>query len=99
MRVSRLRHGHSKGRGQHAFPGRESPFFAIEEHLRQSGLRREIGELLSVYLRRIERPELTRMLSIHQKWRFDPPGISDEDKDRLDQMVEKWLTLHATDSS
>ena len=94
-----LKDENSKDNIQNAFPGRESPFFAIEEHLRQSGLRREIGELLSVYLRRIEHPELTKMLSIHQKWRFDPQGISDEDKGRLNQMVKQWLTLHATDSS
>ena len=38
--------------------------------------------------RQIGQREITKMLRIHQRWRFDPSGICGDEKDRLAQMVE-----------
>ena len=72
-------------------PGRESPFFRIEKHLDQVGFTRGPGELMANWLVRIERPELLPLLGTHNRWRFDPRGISMEDKTWLAQEVSDWL--------
>ena len=76
---------------QWTLPGRESPFFRIEEQLSSLGFRRGRGELMAEWLIRIERPDLLPMLTSHNRWRFDPQGISIEDKQRLADQVRDWL--------
>jgi len=72
-------------------PGRDSPFFRIEEQLSALGFRRGRGELMAEWLLRIERPELLPMLTSHNRWRFDPQGISAEEKKKLAGQVKDWL--------
>ncbi|MDE0989424.1 MAG: transglutaminase domain-containing protein [Pseudomonadales bacterium] len=72
-------------------PGRDSPFFRIEEQLSILGFRRGKGELMAEWLLRIERPELLPMLTSHNRWRFDPQGISIEEKKNLADHVKHWL--------
>lgn len=72
-------------------PGNESPFFRIESLLTAQGFRRGQGELMTSWLLRIERPELLPLLITHNRWRFDPRGISMEERQRLDREVANWL--------
>ena len=72
-------------------PGRDSPFFKIEEQLSILGFRRGKGELMTEWLLRIERPDLLPMLTSHNRWRFDPQGISMEEKKNLADNVKHWL--------
>ncbi len=72
-------------------PGRDSPFFRIEAQLSILGFRRGKGELMAEWLLRIERPELLPMLTSHNRWRFDPQGISIEEKKNLADHVKHWL--------
>ncbi len=72
-------------------PGRESPFFRVEKHLEHLGFSRGSGELMTSWLLRIERPELLPLLGTHNRWRFDPHGISMEDKTWLAEQVSDWL--------
>jgi transglutaminase-like putative cysteine protease len=71
--------------------GRDSPFFKVESLLADRGFRRGHGELMTNWLLRIERPELLPMLTTHNRWRFDPHGISMEERERLATEVEHWL--------
>ncbi|MBT4491603.1 MAG: transglutaminase domain-containing protein [Gammaproteobacteria bacterium] len=75
-------------------PGRESPFFRIEEQLSEMGYRRSRGELMTNWLLRIERPELLPLLTNHNRWRFDPHGISITERKQLAAQVQDWLTLN-----
>ena len=72
-------------------PGRESPFFRIENQLIELGYNRSPGELMRNWLLRIERPELLPLLTSHNRWRFDPHGISITEKKQLATQVQEWL--------
>ena len=71
--------------------GRESPFFRIEQQLAIMGFHRSPGELMGRWLIRIERPELLPLLTTHNRWRFDPWGISIAEKKQLEEQVQDWL--------
>ncbi|MBO6506848.1 MAG: transglutaminase domain-containing protein, partial [Kordiimonadaceae bacterium] len=75
-------------------PGEESPFFRIEGYLTEQGFRRGQGELMTAWLLRIGRPELLPMLARHNRWRFDPQGISITDREQLADQVADWLAQH-----
>ena len=72
-------------------PGRESPFFRVEDHLAELGYKRGRGELMANWLLRIDRAELLPLLSSHNRWRFDPRGISIEERRQLAEQVQDWL--------
>lgn len=71
--------------------GHESPFFRIQDHLEEAGYHRGRGEVTIRWLERIERRELIPLLQIHNRWRFDPAGIDEEEKRALDRQVRHWL--------
>lgn len=79
---------------QWILPGKESPFFRVETQLEQMGFSRGRGELMANWLLRIERPELLPLLTTHNRWRFDPRGVSIEDKTRLAEQVSEWLKVN-----
>ena len=76
--------------------GEDSPFFQVEEQLTTIGLCRSRSELMSKWLLRIEHPELLPMLITHNRWRFDPNGISMQDQQILLSQVQEWLTENTT---
>ena len=84
---------------EYLLPGRESPFFDVERHLEAKGYRRAPGELMRQWLLRVNRPELLPLLASHNRWRFDPHGISMEDKHELASQVTDWLTLEESQSA
>lgn len=81
-----------------SLPGQESPFFRVEEHLAGIGYGRNPGELMAKWLLRIKHPELLPLLTYHNRWRFDPRGISMTDKERLARQVLAWLEANATET-
>ncbi len=81
---------------QYLLPGRESPFFDIEKQLAEGGYRRGPGELMKDWLVRINRPELLPLLTNHNRWRFDPQGISISQKQELASQVEAWIAENET---
>ena len=72
-------------------PGLESPFYKVEDRLTENGLRRDPGEVWEKWLLRIRKPELLPMTRLHNRWRFDPNGISPLDKNHLSDEVDEWL--------
>jgi len=81
------------------YPGIESPLFRIEQYLQDQGLQRGAGELLTVYLKRIEYEELIPLVFIHQRWRFDPKGLSEVEKTYLSDFADQWLAKHLQKTS
>jgi transglutaminase-like putative cysteine protease len=72
-------------------PGAESPFFKVESFLTGKGYRRGQGELMAPWLVRIQRPELLPLLPTHNRWRFDPHGVSMDERKVLADQVHDWL--------
>lgn len=76
------------------FPGRDSPMYAIEEHLVTRGLHRDPGETLENWLIRIQRPELLTMVESHNRLRFDPRGLTTRELDQLARDVSDWIAAN-----
>ena len=79
--------------------GTDSAFYLIEEKLAQSGYGRRASETLTDWLDRIEtlHPQsvssgsLKPILDLHYRYRFDPKGITSDEKASLMSDVRSWL--------
>jgi hypothetical protein len=79
--------------------GMDSSFYQVIRYLDGLGLPRLPGESPRRWLERIApglrkdtiSEELYEMLAIHNRYRFDPVGITRDQKDKLDSGVQKWL--------
>lgn len=79
--------------------GADSSFFRIERFLEESGFTRGRGEVVSRWLQRIGHSELLPLLQIHNKWRFDPAGIDENDKALLINQVDDWISSQTSSAS
>jgi len=76
--------------------GADSAFYQIVQQLNAAGLIRQQGETLTAWLKRVRAPLLSEasmqtMLTLHQRYRFDPAGISMEEQTILAAQVKAWL--------
>ncbi len=79
--------------------GSDSAFYRIEQRLNDLGLRRYCWETLSVWLNRIENTaNLTvpldvprQLLALHYRYRFDPQGLSADEKSQMTRLSSVWL--------
>lgn len=97
-RVKHGEEGEEIGGLQKLRPGMDSEFYLIEKSLTELGYRRHTGETLSDWLGRIEgespedsTPLLQSILSLHYRYRFDPNGITSEERAALKSSAESWL--------
>lgn len=86
-----------KGR-QRLRTGMDSEFYLIEKSLIELGYSRHPGETLSEWIGRIEgeSPDdstqgLQSILSLHYRYRFDPKGITSEERSALKSFALSWL--------
>ena len=86
-----------KGR-QKLTPGMDSEFYLIEKRLIELGYPRHPGETFSEWIGRIEgesphdsTQRLQSILSLHYRYRFDPKGITSEERSTLKSSAESWL--------
>lgn len=73
-----------------AVAGQDSAFFQAIAVLRQQGFERGPGELPATWLTRIGQQALLPALMLHNRWRFDPQGISAAEQQQLRALVEAW---------
>lgn len=66
----------------HAYPGRDSEFYELVKALPP----REDGETLSAWLARVAPERFDEALRLHQRYRFDPLGLSLEERERLREL-------------
>jgi hypothetical protein len=76
--------------------GADSAFYQIVQQLNAAGLIRQQGETLTAWLKRVQAPLLSEvnmqtMLTLHQRYRFDPAGISMQEQMILVAQVKAWL--------
>jgi len=73
--------------------GTDSPFYQIVRQLNTSGYNRQAGETLTIWIKRIQMLDtnIQTMLTLHQRYRFDPVGISPQEKAVLTRHVKTWL--------
>lgn len=100
-RTRKVRRARPTGRAADAAAqqaGRDSAFFAIIEYLRGIGIPRHDGEPLSAWIQRLRRhlpPQaaaaLPRLLHLHYQARFDPAGLSEDQRAAFQHSVTDWL--------
>ncbi len=90
---SRKKAGHTPP----GWPGMDSEFFLVLEHLEKAGLNRKTGEPVLSFLNRIE-PSLPGTLESplpfardHYRLRFDPVGLSATERTALRNQVLAWV--------
>lgn len=82
-----------------AWPGLDSEFYAIENQLAQRGFPRQSNEPLADWLERaVKKPSLEPfrdslnvLLRLHYRYRFDPKGLSEADREELRQRARECL--------
>lgn len=82
-----------------AWPGFDSEFYRIEKQLAQRGVPRGPDEPLAEWLERAAaepafvelRDRLQTLLSLHYRYRFDPQGLSDADREELRREAAECL--------
>ncbi|MFH1075812.1 MAG: transglutaminase-like domain-containing protein, partial [Pseudomonadota bacterium] len=92
----------SKDNTGQQLPGSDSPFYLIEKRLCKLGFHRSSQETLSDWLKRIDdsHPQgilvdpLYVLLDIHYGYRFDPQGITTDQKEALNRESIRWLEQH-----
>jgi protein-glutamine gamma-glutamyltransferase len=76
--------------------GIDSDFYLIEKHFAARGLERRESESWSDWLRRLAEHEssvaqLQPVLRLHQRHRFDPQGLSKDERAQLHREVQSWM--------
>jgi hypothetical protein len=79
------------------FPGQDSEFYEIERRLAQFHAAREPGETAAIWLSRIQSPtlpddeSLETILALHYRYRFDPMGLDEKERQNLRRHARQWL--------
>jgi transglutaminase-like putative cysteine protease len=82
-----------------ARPGEDSEFYLVEQRLGELGLGRQPWEPVSHWVQRLEAAPppsvstgvLASLAALHSRYRFDPEGITPEERQRLASMARAWL--------
>jgi hypothetical protein len=87
-------------------PGEDSELYALERALATAELGRRSDEPLSGWLDRLVAPvgkgaveALRPIVALHNRYRFDPAGLSGEERRELKRAAESWLTKHSPRSA
>lgn len=87
------------GRRAMVWPGLDSEFYQIEKQLAERGLMRGANETLVDWLERAAaepslaalKAPLRGLLRLHYRYRFDPQGLSDSDREELRREAQECL--------
>jgi hypothetical protein len=102
---SRARQKSSRDARTPARPGLDSEFYLVEHRLIGQGLDRRQGETLSAWLARLTReramnsPELSPLLRLHYRLRFDPAGLNPNERATLKNEATAWFRQHEGSST
>ena len=85
----------------YAWPGLDSELFEIERSLGQRGLNRKSNETTVAWFARIASrcpasDRLLELVTLHYKYRFDPAGLTSEERRHLAERARSWLSHEAT---
>lgn len=78
--------------------GLDSEFYLLEKRLGEWGLARKPSETARQWIARLQQKlpqsqmhSLNQIIDLHYRYRFDPDGITDDDRDQLRSMIQTWL--------
>jgi transglutaminase-like putative cysteine protease len=73
------------------YPGLDSELYLIEQCLQNTAQSRQHNESIQQWAQRLQHPALIRLYKLHYRLRFDPRGISAEQRQQLQQQVNEWI--------
>ena len=84
-------------------PGDDSELYRIERYFGSKGFERRLDEPFSAFFGRLRSSRavpgcdeiLEQLLPAHYQYRFDPLGLSDQQRERLRDLVQAWLKRYA----
>ena len=88
-----------------ARPGEDSEFYLIARAFERRGLGRRLSEPVSAWIRRLAdagapppvTAPLPAIVALHYRYRFDPDGLTEEERNVLRARVEAWLAARAAE--
>lgn len=106
-RFPRLRRRRRDSLVVRSWPGQDSEFYALEKRLAELGLGRHPWEPRGRWAERVEGAKiqpasaepLRVIISLHNRYRFDPNGIGPTERERLKSQVRSWLMQMAAKES
>ena len=83
-------------------PGVDSEFYLIEKSLNELGFFRHSSESLKYWIKRLKQElpknplidDLSPIVELHYRYRFDPQGISQTEREKLKDMIQSWLKCY-----
>ena len=72
----------------------DAEFFRIEQHLQQQSQPKLLNESLQKWISRLKDPELDDIVQLHNRYRFDPDGITVDQRNKLKRSVNAWMKRH-----
>ena len=98
-----VRRNHAVSSLSHAYawPGLDSELFEIEHSLGHRGLNRKSNETTVAWFARIAprcpaSEGLPELVALHYKYRFDPAGLTVDERQHLAERARSWLSHEAT---
>ncbi len=76
---------------QASFHGQDSELYLIEQALSGTDSARLPNESIAKWAKRINNKEIMRFIYLHYCYRFDPNGITEQQRTKLKQDVERWM--------
>jgi len=77
------------------YAGLDSEFYQLEQHLHNTQQARFDNESLQHWVERLASPELVQLCQLHYQLRFDPKGLSVEQRQWLRKQIKTWLAANA----
>ena len=73
------------------YQGMDSEFYLIEQRLQHTAQARRHNESIMQWVKRLQLPSLTQLYELHYQLRFDPIGLSIEQRQHLQQQARAWV--------
>lgn len=74
-----------------AYQGMDSEFYLIEQSLQHTDQARRDNESIMQWVKRLQLPSLNQLYALHYQLRFDPMGLSSEQRQQLQQQARAWV--------
>ena len=73
------------------YQGMDSEFYLVEQSLQHTDQARRDNESIMQWVKRLQVPPLNQLYKLHYQLRFDPMGLSSEQRQQLQQQARAWL--------
>jgi len=81
------------------YPGLDSELFIIEQYFQEQNQVRQVNESIYSWLKCQQDPDLECIVQLHYRYRFDPNGLSVDQREELKCRVKQWIEQYRLEKS